>query len=324
MIRHALIRRVLSCALAALPATALHAQDFPNRQITIEVGVAPGGITDVTTRLYAEIVSKSIGQNIIIENRPVAGGAVAAAAVQNAPADGYTLLSVVGSQFASVPAMGPAPYDPIKGFAPITLLFRLPTLLVVPADSPAKSAADLLMLGKTKPGGLLMASPGAGTPGHLMAAKIALGTNTPIQYVHYRGGAPMMADLIAGRLDFSFASYPSAGSHLGKTLRVLAVDAEQRIPVLPDTPTMVEAGLGPYRVGNWCGLLTTAGTPAAIVDKLNREFVKAARSPELIKKLTEQGNVIDSSTPQDMAKLVADEVKSLDQLIRTLGLKVQQ
>src|SRR6476661_7193830 len=139
MIRHVLI----SCALVATLTAPGRAQDFPSRQITIMVGVAPGGITDVTTRLYAEVVAKNLGQNIIIENRPVAGGAVAAAAVQNAPADGYTLLSVVGSQFASVPAMGPAPYDPLKGFAPITLLFRLPTLLVVPADSPAKKAADL-------------------------------------------------------------------------------------------------------------------------------------------------------------------------------------
>jgi tripartite-type tricarboxylate transporter receptor subunit TctC len=155
-------------------------QDYPNRQIIILVGIAAGGITDVTTRQYAAVVSKNIDQNIIIENRPVAGGAVAAAAVQSAAPDGYTLLSVVGSQFSSVPAMGPAPYDPVKGFAPISLTFRLPTLLVVPMDSPAKTVAELLAWGKTKPGGLLLGSPGAGTPGHLLAAKIALATNTPI------------------------------------------------------------------------------------------------------------------------------------------------
>src|SRR6185312_16099678 len=118
MIRHAL----MACGLAAGLAVPGLAQNFSNRQVTIMVGVAPGGITDVTTRLYAEVVAKNFGQSIIIENRPVAGGAVAAAAVQNAPADGYTLLSVVGSQFASVPAMGPAPYDPLKGFAPVSLM----------------------------------------------------------------------------------------------------------------------------------------------------------------------------------------------------------
>ena len=159
-------------------------QYYPNRQIIILVGIAAGGITDVTTRQYAAVLSKNMDQNIIVENRPIAGGAIAAAAVQSAAPDGYTLLSVVGSQFCSVPAMGPAPYDPVKGFAPISLTFRLPTLLVVPMDSPAKTVAELLAWGKTKPGGLLLGSPGAGTPGHLLAAKIALATKTPIQYIH--------------------------------------------------------------------------------------------------------------------------------------------
>ena len=155
-------------------------QDYPNRQITTLVGIAAGGITDVTTRQYAALLSKNLNQNVIVENRPVAGGAVAAAAVQGAAPDGYTLLSAVGSQFCSVPAMGPAPYDPVKGFAPISLTFRLPTLLIVPIDSPAKTVAELFAWGKTKPGGLLLGSPGPGTPGHLLGAKIALATNTPI------------------------------------------------------------------------------------------------------------------------------------------------
>jgi tripartite-type tricarboxylate transporter receptor subunit TctC len=314
---------VLWLVLAAASVGPAQAQNYPSRQIVIVVGVAPGGITDTTTRFYADVVSKSIGQNIVIENRPVAGGAVAAAAVQNATPDGYSLLSVVGSQFASLPAMGPTPYDPVKGFAPVTLMFRLPTLLVVPMDSPAKTASELLALGRTKSGGLLMGSPGAGTPGHLMAAKIALGTGTPIQYVHYRGGAPVMADLITGRLDFSFASYPSAGSHLGVKLRALAVDAEARLPALPQIPTLIESGLGAYRVGDWCGLLTTAGTPAAVVEKVNREFVAAARSPDLIRKLTENGVVVASSTPEEMRKLVVEEVKNMEELIQAIGLRTK-
>ena len=127
--------------------------------------------------------------------------------------------------------MGPAPYDPVKGFAPISLTFRLPTLLVVPMDSPAKTVAELLAWGKTKPGGLLLGSPGAGTPGHLLAAKIALATNTPIQYIHYRGGAPVMADLIAGRVDISLAYFTSARSNMdAKKLRALAVDPRRGFP----------------------------------------------------------------------------------------------
>jgi len=182
--------------------------------------------------------------------------------------------------------------------------------------------AELLAWGKTKPGGLLLGSPGVGTPGHLLAAKIALATNTPIQYIHYRGGAPVMADLIAGRLDFSLASFNSARSNMdANKLRALAVDAEKRLPALPDIPTLIEAGLGAQRVADWAGVLAPAGTPATIVDRLNREFVIAAHTPELIAKLTENGNIVASSTPQEMGRLVADEVKDMEQLIKALGLK---
>jgi tripartite-type tricarboxylate transporter receptor subunit TctC len=320
---HASIRFALAAALS-MAAFNAPAQEFPNRPITIVVGLAPGGITDVTTRQFAVFVSKGVGQTIIVENRPGAGGAIAAAAVQNARPDGHTLLTVVGSQFASVPAMGSAGYDPVKGFAPVTLMFRLPTLLVVPFNSPAKSVEELLALGKTKPGGLLLGSPGAGSPGHLLAALISMGTNIPIQYVHYRGGAPLMADLISERLDFTLASYSSARSNIdAKKLRALAVDAAARLPALPDVPTMAEVGLGQYKVGDWCGLLAPAGTPKAIVAKLNQEFVKAAQNSELIQQLVDNGNLIASSTPAEMSKMVIDEFANMERLMVTLGLKTK-
>ena len=319
MTRHFLLGLGLASALAAAgPALA---DDYPKRQITILVGIAAGGITDVTTRQYAAVVSKNIDQNVIIENRPTGGGAVAAAAVQGAAPDGYTLLSVVGSQFCSVPAMAPAPYDPVKGFAPVSLTFRMPTLVVVPTDSPVTTVADLLAWGKRKPGGLLLGSPGAGTPGHLLAAKIALATNTPIQYIHYRGGAPIMAVLISGRLDFSFATFNSARSNMDAgRLRALAVDAQTRLPALPEVPTLIEAGFGAQRVADWAGVLAPAGTPSPVIERLNREFVAAAHSPELIAKLAANGNIVASSTPQEMTRLIADEVKEMEQLIRALGL----
>jgi tripartite-type tricarboxylate transporter receptor subunit TctC len=324
MIGHLLRHAGLAAALTLTSLAGLAAQDFPSRQITILVGVAPGGVTDVTTRQYAEVVSKNIGQSIVIENRPVAAGAVAAAAVQNAQPDGYTLLTVVGSQFASLPAMGQTSYDPIKGFTPITVLFRLPTIIIVPFNSPAKSMAELLALGKSKPGGILLGSPGAGSPGHLIAAKISMGTNTPIQYVHYRGGAPLMADLITERVDFSLASYNSARSNMdAKKLRALAVDADARLQALPDVPTLTEVGLGQYKVPDWFGLMAPAATPKPVVAKLNAEFVKASRTPELITKLTNNGNLIASAAPEEMSKMLAEDVSSLAQLIKALGLKIQ-
>ncbi|MEX2035713.1 MAG: tripartite tricarboxylate transporter substrate binding protein, partial [Xanthobacteraceae bacterium] len=214
MIRHGLIGCMLAAAVA-LPAPAAQAQDFPNRPITIVVGLAPGGITDVTARVYAEALSKGVGQRVVVENRQGAGGAVGAAAVQNAKPDGYTVLVFSGAQHVAVPAMAAtAPYEPIKGFAPISLLFHLATIVSVPTNLPAKTLAELFELGKKKPGGLTFGSPGVGTPSHLLAARLGRATKTPMQLAHYRGGGPMMADLITGRVDFARAAFTLARSNL--------------------------------------------------------------------------------------------------------------
>ncbi len=324
MIRHVFIRFGLAATLALPCLTVARAQDFPSRPITIMVGLAPGGITDVTARLYAEAVSTSIGQRIIIENRQGAGGAVAAAAVQNAAPDGYTLLVFSGSQHAAVPAVQSAPYDPIKGFQSITLLFDLAALLAVPVTSPANTVAELLDYGKKKPGGLLFGSPGVGTPSHLLAAKISDATKTPMQYVHYRGGAPMMADLVTERVDFALASYTVAkGFFIEKRLKALAVDAAARLSVLPEVPTLTEAGLGQAKVASWFALAAPAGTPANMVQKLRDEFIKASRDPELKRRLLDNGTLIHTSTSEEMAKLLAEEVESTNQLVKSLGLRQQ-
>jgi len=324
MTRQFFTRLGLAAALASPSLAVAQAQEFPSRPITIMVGLAPGGITDVTARLYAEAVSGSIGQRIIIENRQGAGGAVAAAAVQNAAPDGYTLLVFSGSQHAAVPAVQSAPYDPVKGFQSITLLFDLAALLAVPVTSPANTVAELLDHGKKKPGGLLFGSPGVGTPSHLLAAKIGDATKTPMQYVHYRGGAPMMADLVTERVDFALASYTvGKGFFVEKKLRALAVDAAARLSVMPEVPTLTEAGLGQAKVASWFALAAPAGTPAPIVQKLREQFIKASRDPELKRRLTENGTLIHTSSSDEMAKLLADEVESTNQLVKSLGLRQQ-
>ena len=321
LIRFGAVLGLIATSAAAGPASA---QDFPTRPITVMVGLAPGGITDVTARLYAEAVSASIGQRILIENRQGAGGAVAAAAVQNAAPDGYTLLVFSGSQHAAVPAVQSAPYDPVKGFQSVTLLFDLAAFVTVPVTSPANSMAELLAYGKKKPGGLLFGSPGVGTPSHLLAAKIGAATNTPMQYVHYRGGAPMMADLVTERVDFALSSYTVAkGFFVEKKLKGLAVDAAARLSVLPDVPTLTEAGLGDAKVASWFALAAPAGTPAAIVTRLRDEFVKASQDPELKRRLADNGTLVHTSTSDEMAKLLADEVDSTNLLVKTLGLRQQ-
>jgi tripartite-type tricarboxylate transporter receptor subunit TctC len=314
---------VAGALLFALSARS-YAQDFPSKPITIIVGLAAGGITDITARIYAEAVSRGIGQRVSVENKPGAGGAVGAAAVQNAAPDGYTLLVFSGSQHATIAAAGPAPYEPVKGFAPVTLLFNSVVALSVPADSPYTSVADLFEKGKKKEGGLLFGSPGLGSPSHLLGARLALAANVPIQSIHYRGGAPMMADLVTGRVEWAFPTLSTARGYLadGK-LKALALDSAERWKGLPDTPTLTELGYGNEKVASWFGLAAPAGTPPAIVAKLREEFVKASRDPDVIRRLTENGTPIATSTSTDMGKLMAEETVTMEALVKTLGLKLQ-
>ena len=266
----------VGCVLVAWTATspAAFAQaDFPSRPITIVIGLSAGGITDITTRMYAEVVSGRLGQRLIVDNRPSGGGAVAASNVQRAAADGYTLLAFSGAQHAALPAMQSVPYDQVKGFQPVTTLFALLNFLVVPKDSPVTSVRELLDRGRSKPKGLLFGSSGVGSPSHLTAARLALSTNTPIEAVQYRGAAAMIPDLVAGRLDFALVSYTVARSYFsdGK-LKLLAIDSNERWPDLPDVPTLREAGVDQPRVANWFGLAAPADTPLPIVGRFTTHF----------------------------------------------------
>jgi len=326
----ALTRRLQLAALMlaslGLPpvAASAQAQDFPNRPITLMVGLAPGGITDVTARLYAETVSKATGQRIIVENRTGAGGGVAAAAVQNAAPDGYTLLVFSGSQHATVPAVGNAPYEPVKAFAPVTFLFNSVVALTVPGNSPAKSLAELHELGRKKPGGLTFGTPGLGSPSHLLGAKILLADKVPAEIVHYRGGSPMMADLITGRVDYGWPTLSTARAYLADgRLRALAIDADARWAKLPDVPTLNELGYGNQKVASWFALAAPAGTPPAVVRKLNELFITASKDPDLKRRLEENGTPIATSTPEEMGRAMEQEWKTMQELAKTLNLRSQ-
>jgi tripartite-type tricarboxylate transporter receptor subunit TctC len=316
------IHRAVFAAGLALVATGAPAQDYPGKPITLMVGLAAGGITDVTARLYAEAVSKSIGQRVTIENKTGAGGGVAAAYVQNAAPDGYTLLVFSGSQHATVPAVSNANYDPVKGFSPITYLFNAVVVLTVPADSPVKTMKELHEWGRKKPGGLTVGTPGLGSPSHLLGAKILLADKVPFETTHYRGGQPMMADLITGRVDFSWPTLSTSRSFLadGK-LRALALDADTRWGPLPDVPTLVELGYANQRVASWFALGGPAGMPPALVSKIRDIFIQASKDPELQKRLSENGTPIVSSTPEEMGRAMAAEWDTMQALAKTLNLR---
>jgi tripartite-type tricarboxylate transporter receptor subunit TctC len=322
--------RTIACAAVALvvlvcaPFSPVRADELPNKPITIMVGLAPGGITDVTARLYAEIVGRNLGQRITIENRPAAAGALAAAAVQNAAPDGTMLLVFSGSQHATVAAMGSAPYDPVKGFSFITVLFNSVVAFVVPPDSPVATLEELFELGRKKSGGLSMGTPGLGSPSHLLGARVALAAKAPLQSIHYRGGAPMMGDVLTGRLDFAVATLSTSRPFLAdKKLRALALDADTRWAGLPEVPVLAELGYGKEKVANWFGVAAPAGTPPAMVARLREEFVKASRDPELEKRLAENGTLIATSTSEEMRAMMVEEVASMDTLVKTLNLRQQ-
>ena len=280
--------RIIRCglivaALACQWVLSARADEFPVKPITIMVGLAAGGITDVTARLYAEVVARNVGQRITIENRPAAGGAVAAASVQNAAPDGYTLLVFSGSQHATVAAMGSSPYDPVKGFAFITLLFNSVVAVVVPLDSPAKTLEELFDFGRKKPGGLSMGSPGLGSPSHLLGARLALAAKVPMQSIHYRGGAPMMADVLTGRVDFALPTLSTSRSFLAEEESCWPARARGHRALVgtsgcADTVRDSDTAMRRSRVGSvWRRPRYASGGGA----KLRDEFIKASRDPEL-------------------------------------------
>jgi tripartite-type tricarboxylate transporter receptor subunit TctC len=316
------ISRSLLAAGLALAATGAPAQDYPSKPITLMVGLAAGGITDITARLYAEAVSKSIGQRVTVENKTGAGGGVAAAYVQNAAPDGYTLLVFSGSQHATVPAVSNAAYEPVRGFSPITYLFNSVVVLTVPADSPAKTMAELHDWGRKKPGGLTVGTPGLGSPSHLLGSKILLAEKVPSETVHYRGGAPMMADLITGRVEMAWPTLSTSRSYLAENkLRALALDADARWPPLPDVPTLVELGFAKERVASWFALGGPAGMPPALVARIRDIFIQASKDPELRRRLSENGTPIVNSTPEEMGRAMQQEWDTMQVLAKTLNLR---
>jgi tripartite-type tricarboxylate transporter receptor subunit TctC len=244
--------------------------------------------------------------------------------VQNATPDGYTLLVFSGSQHATIPASGNAPYEPVKGFSAVTFLFNSVVVLTVPADSPVKTMAELHDLGRKKPGGLTFGTPGLGSPSHLLGAKILMADKVPFETVHYRGGAPMMADLITGRVDFSWPTLSTSRAYLAdKKLRALALDADARWAPLPDTPTLTELGYAKQKVASWFALAAPANTPPEVVGRIRELFVKASQDADLKRRLEENGTPILTSTPAEMGRAMEQEWQTMQELAKTLNLKPQ-
>ena len=322
---NALTAALFALALGLVDVPAPRADQYPSRPITLIVPFPPGGSSDIVMRLLAQKVSESLRQTIVIDNRPGAAGNVAAMAIKHAPPDGYLLMMGHTGTHAINPSLyADLKFDPVKDFQPITALISFNNILVVPAASRAKSVTELVTHAKSKPEGLSYGSQGVGTGGHLLGELLAKSAGVKLVHVPYRGIAPAVTDTVAARMDMLFASYISIGPHVesGK-LRMLAIAGAERHPLIPDVPTMAQAGFPEVQMQQWFGLFAPAGTPAAIVRRLNAEFVRALQSEDVKAKMSAQVVFVIPGSPEALGAMVARDIVRLGQVVRDSGAKVQ-
>lgn len=310
-----LLRRIAFAALTLHVPLALAA--YPDHAIKLVVPYSAGGAADVTARLIAQQLSTRVGQPVVVDNRPGAGGSIGAAAVASAPADGYTLL-LDATSFAVNPSLLPKlPYDTVKDFTPISLVMRVPTLLVVPANSPARSVADLVKMAKDKPGTVTFASAGNGGAQHLAGELFAQDFKLKLVHVPYKGGAPALTDLMGGQVDMMFSAASASGPHVksGK-LRGLASTGVKRSAAFPDLPTMTESGAPDFSAYEWNGIFVRSGTPQPIVDKLEAEIRAIVALPEVRQRLADLGAEPVGSTSAELKTFVQGEMTKWAKVIK--------
>jgi tripartite-type tricarboxylate transporter receptor subunit TctC len=314
------------CSIAAvalsLSISPARAQSYPTQPIRLIVPFAPGGGMESTVRTVVQRINES-GWPMIVDNRPGGAGTIAALATKQAPPDGYTLMLIALSTHAiNVSLIPDLKYDPVKDFSPITVLFSYPSVVAVPANSPAKSLADLVALAKSKPGGINYGSPGTGTVAHILGLMFQRAAKVHMVHVPYRGGGPAMLDLLAGRLDFMIFNpsgiIPNVESG---QLRLLAVTSRSRFSELPDVPTMTELGYPDVYLDGWFGVGGPAELPDETVRALHGKFASVLNSPDLNRRLKEQGWVVDPITPDAFRRLIESDIVRLGQLLKDTGAK---
>jgi tripartite-type tricarboxylate transporter receptor subunit TctC len=317
--------RIALCVVACLAvASTAQAQPYPNKPVRIVSGYAPGGSSDIGIRFVTQKLSESAGWPApIIENRPGGGGVVAAEVVKQAQPDGYTLfLSDISALAINVSLAQNLPYDAVKDFTPIMMMWSFPSVLVVPKDSPARTGAELIALAKTKAGGLTYASQGMGSGGHLLGTMLQNSVGTNMIHVPYRGAGAAMPDVAAGRVDFIFASYGSVKQYIeAGTVRLLAVTAKQRLPDFPNAPTMTELGHGSVFLDVWFGLSGPANMPAPIVNSINDAVGKVLKSPDMLKRLADVGLYADPTTPDQYRDLIRSDIARLGKVVKDANIK---
>jgi tripartite-type tricarboxylate transporter receptor subunit TctC len=310
-----LVLMLAACASA-------HAQTYPSRPIRYIVPQAPGGSSDTLARVLTQRVAEALGQQIVIDNRPGATGIIGTEVAARANPDGYTLLQVATS-YATNPAMqAKLPYDTLRDFAAISLLSQQPNVFLVHPSLPVRNVKELIAYAKSKPGQLNYASSGTGGSQHLAGELLKSMAGVDMTHVPYKGSPPALVDVIAGRVPLMSSTMPPALPHIksGK-VRAIAVTSARRSPALPEVPTVAESGLPGYEAIAWQGLVAPAGTPKPVVSRLNAEFVKALKQPDVIAKLNEQGFETVASTPEWFAQYTRTEIAKWSKVIKAAGIK---
>jgi len=322
------ILRMLVCVGALLAATAGHAQsatdDYPNRPIKVIVPFAPGGVTDTIARIWAQRMSQGLGQQLYVENHGGAGGNLGMALAARQPADGYTLL-VAASSFAINPVLyARPPYDPFKDFAPVTLIADTPNIVVVHPSVPAKSIGELIALVRASPGKFSYAMSGVGTPNHLEAELLKLAFKLDLVTVPFAGGGPAIQSTVAGHTPIGFVAMTSVPALVESgQLRALAVSGTRRSSVLPDVPTMAEAGIAGQEANTFTALLVPAGTPKSIIDRLHAETVRVLAMPEMRQQLAKLGAEPAGTTPDEFGARLKDEIALWGKVIEDARIEKQ-
>lgn len=307
--------------MLAVPASA---QSFPSRSIRFLVGFAPGGSTDIVARIIAQEMSKSIGQQVVVENRPGAGGNIAAELTTKAPPDGHTIFACTTGVFAIQPFLySKLPYDPEKGFAHITQTGSLPYIVVTHPSLPAKNIREFIAVAKARPGEINYASSGIGTASHLSAAYFASVAGLKLTHVPYKGSGQIMGDLMGGQVVMLFDQPVSSMPHVkaGK-LRVLGISSGQRFVTMQDIPTIAEQGVPGFEAISWAGACAPGGTPKPIVDRLHSEIVRVLKMPDIRERLLRDGIEPIGSTPEQFMEHTKKEALKWGKVVKDSGARV--
>ena len=314
-----------AASVAAFGAASAIAQTYPVKPIRLIAPFPPGGTTDILARITAQKLGEAVGQQVIVDNRGGGGGTIGVEAAARSAPDGYTILIAHIGPLAMAPALYPKlGYDPVKDFAPITLLATVPNGLVVHPSVPARSVKDLIALARAKPNQVLYASAGSGSIAHLAVVNLELLARVSLHHVPYKGGAPSVRELIAGETSLTITGLPQLRPHVeAGRLRLLAIGEAKRLAVLPQVPTIAESGVPGYQVTQWQGILAPAGTPGSIVARLNADIIKGMKAPEVRQRLAADGAELVGSAPEQFAAHIKTEVAHWGPVIKASGAKAE-